>query len=1492
MKCIATFLLLSLLSVSGSLGDVAVVTAQNGYLFDASGRVTQTAGRYDSFPILGRTEDSYRIELPSGDEARLRFVQSHSMVDHWKLNPKKLATAQQILGLIQSSTQNDSFERRDGKIVLASNIAQAEFTDEPLFVAWVRAAETLLAGDTGKAQKQIEEAQKTAAQDIKRGTGVLAAEIHNVEALIDQRTGRSEAAKAKFQKAIDITERTLNTSKHQDIVVYLTNRVSGLDPKTEAAAMVRDAGAASEIVMEVLPPTAIEVPRTAIVLGNAYLHAGNISKAIGTLTSAFGLLRTHHIDRKVDLALCQFHLGEAWRQRVQYVEAERWFTRADTRTDRDTSDEDRARLVTLQKKIQHSLGNIDSDRKDDTAALAHYMNAVGLIDDDNVETLDARSYVFAANTLTKLGRTEQARSFYRKAWQTFAQTDGPNSKVALDAKQSFVDAGGVIGNEQEAMTKEVNTDVARSHLKAPAGRPNSPETGSLNSDIALQPAYIMAVRPDERMLVTKTRTRIMSGSDVLARVPQGTRLYSLEQQGDWHKVVIPGKGQRAWVSKNDVIDELAQQAQNLSTEIKQRTGDPQTSARISNQILELGDKYRWTLTTQGPDVAAKIQEQIAGLLKESPGPEHFMTVQGQSSLASYYMSSGQYVKSRKLIDASMPAMRNVYGSDHPLIAAQLVRLARLLEMIGDQPGRNKCLREALQIATRMFGPDANRTIGVQLTLAESLTKSGQFAEAVRLFNGILEFASDGNHPLPAAAARAGLGEMRINQGKFAEAIPILQQADEEFASLGEGMRFRRGIVVAALASARLNEGNIQAATSELRRASRLLKFDDEIPLPTKVKLLGVWSAVMGERGDWLQSQRLASEALDLATGLYGKDTNFSAGPLNAQGRALAHQARFDEAVGSLDLSQRLVFAHLHNTIADLPVVQQIAYIRSNANPLLDVALSVGLAGRHNQKLVKTSETWLLNSKNIANELAARDTQVRRLMTADFQVKHYERWLDGRRRVSTLPPLTDEEARNEYVRDTKRRLTKVMVESFARLPNDVMKYLHGRRGVWLTCEEVQSKLAAGEVFIDFAVMRKDSFEADAEGPRKKVFAAWIIPASGAGEPQIVELGDADDIEKNVIQPYLKGVRSTGLKIQELGEDGALAELAAVNQALTKSVWLPLAAKLPAGTTHLTLCPDGALWQIPWAAIEEVDRKLLLEKYTIRFVSSGRDLIRETEQVTDLRPPLVIADPDYGAESDAIQEKLDELPLRSLSIRVQNVDASLLKAVLPDEVDRLEGTATEAVALEPLLTAHSGMKTEVYMRAAASEMSLRLTQRPHTLFIGTHGFFLPEEDLPESHSSLTSLTAATAGLSAERLNPLRRCGLLLAGCNNTPAILSSDQLDGIITGAEIVGLDLRGTKLVVLSACETGVGDLTSGQGVSGLRQAIQLAGAESVMSTLWEIPDRETAELMKILFQHIADGKNRAEALRLAQLERIEARRNRNGAAHPLYWAAFTVTGQN
>ncbi len=218
----------------------------------------------------------------------------------------------------------------------------------------------------------------------------------------------------------------------------------------------------------------------------------------------------------------------------------------------------------------------------------------------------------------------------------------------------------------------------------------------------------------------------------------------------------------------------------------------------------------------------------------------------------------------------------------------------------------------------------------------------------------------------------------------------------------------------------------------------------------------------------------------------------------------------------------------------------------------------------------------------------------------------------------------------------------------------------------------------------------------------------------------------------------------------------------------------------------------------------------------------------------------------------------------------------------------------------LKALTGREPTLCQEAAASETMVKATRSPQVLVLATHGFFLKSQEVDAKANAgqggeftgdgdNTAVVKDKDGKEVE--NPLQARGGLCSPATRPRADAKDGEDDGVLTGLEIVGLDLRGTQMVVLSACETGVGDVQSGEGVAGLRQAFQLAGAESVLATLWQISDQATSQLMNTFYDELAKGTGRAEALTRAQRQFIKERREKAGAAHPFFWASFTLTGR-
>ncbi|MFG0289975.1 MAG: CHAT domain-containing protein, partial [Rhodopirellula sp. JB044] len=272
----------------------------------------------------------------------------------------------------------------------------------------------------------------------------------------------------------------------------------------------------------------------------------------------------------------------------------------------------------------------------------------------------------------------------------------------------------------------------------------------------------------------------------------------------------------------------------------------------------------------------------------------------------------------------------------------------------------------------------------------------------------------------------------------------------------------------------------------------------------------------------------------------------------------------------------------------------------------------------------------------------------------------------------------------------------------------------------------------------------------------------------------------------------------------------------------------------------------------------DETFVAETHAIRLQLSGRELVQSTENNAS-NPAVIFADPNYDAPlSDAASTS-----------NLENQSLSLKNAIRLPNVQRLKFTADEAEAISPAIERITKEKPSKLLRDAALESTFKKLAGPSVVVLSTHGFTLPPKDAPS--------------------NPLLRCGLLLSGVNSHTSIASL-QNDGVLTGLEIARTDLSGTQLAVLSACQTGLGELESTGGVVGLRRAFRIAGARSVLSSLWVVPDRDTMLLMKGFFESYAETNQLAFALQTSQRERIASHRKRFGAAHPFFWAAFVLTG--
>jgi CHAT domain-containing protein len=373
-------------------------------------------------------------------------------------------------------------------------------------------------------------------------------------------------------------------------------------------------------------------------------------------------------------------------------------------------------------------------------------------------------------------------------------------------------------------------------------------------------------------------------------------------------------------------------------------------------------------------------------------------------------------------------------------------------------------------------------------------------------------------------------------------------------------------------------------------------------------------------------------------------------------------------------------------------------------------------------------------------------------------------------------------------------------------------------------------------------------------------------------QLVNLGKAREIDEAVAaasRQLQKPPAEDAAKDKVATAEPLQRALEQLSGRLLKPLWSSLAK-----FDHWIICPDGTPWLVPWSALiipekENDHNPYVVEKFRVSLVTNGRDLIEKPIAVSG-NAPLMFANPDF--------DLLDSNIAASSPADGQlwfNRGAKSRSADISTNWSRLAGTAQEAQLVAPVLQKYVQHAPQLLQGVEATEAAFKAAWRPRVVLLSTHGFFLPAPIIAFSSP----------------VNPLLRCGLVLSGANRLELRLQQNHDDGIVTGLEVLSTDLRGTELVVLSACETGLGELYAGEGVAGLRQAFQLAGARSVVATLWQIPDQETAWLMNFFFEQLAAGADKAAALQEAQKTLLlTGRKNGESSAHPYYWAAFTMTG--
>ncbi len=334
---------------------------------------------------------------------------------------------------------------------------------------------------------------------------------------------------------------------------------------------------------------------------------------------------------------------------------------------------------------------------------------------------------------------------------------------------------------------------------------------------------------------------------------------------------------------------------------------------------------------------------------------------------------------------------------------------------------------------------------------------------------------------------------------------------------------------------------------------------------------------------------------------------------------------------------------------------------------------------------------------------------------------------------------------------------------------------------------------------------------------------------------------------------------------------------LNKSISDLFIKPLEKELD-GITTIYLSPSGLGHQIDFAALSINDTQSLGEKYKLHILSSSSELMDYDVSIIDKKSEIELF--LYGGID---YDKSNLNLIKSINDNSISSNEDFINSAKRSGIEYLTGTLKEVIAINENANKY-GFNSKIISESEATEESFKALdgrKEPYVLHLATHGFFFPDPilDQPKENSSLEGKSKIYKASD----DPMMRSGLLLAGAKNYWGKSNQNNTieDGILTASEISNLDLSACQLVVLSACETGLGEVKGSEGVFGLQRAFKMAGVKNIIMSLWKVPDAQTAELFDIFYSECFAGKSIHEAFRSAQAK-MKAKYS------PYFWAGFVL----
>jgi CHAT domain-containing protein/lipopolysaccharide biosynthesis regulator YciM len=930
--------------------------------------------------------------------------------------------------------------------------------------------------------------------------------------------------------------------------------------------------------------------------------------------------------------------------------------------------------------------------------------------------------------------------------------------------------------------------------------------------------------------------------------------------------------------------------------------------------------------------AESLYKRAVDIVEKKFGNESPDVIHPLSSLGLLYIEIHEYTKSIPLFKRCLDNIKinkDKYGTETFL----LQHLANVNVKIGDYSNAESLYKRSLEISEQRFGKESGKTAQPLTALGELYVRLGEFAKAESFCSRSLDVSEKTPRGEKNELARSlsCLGDLYQAIGDFSKAEQLYQRSIDSTGNTDPDFAF----VIHRLAQIYYLTDEYPRAISLYEQSQALIEKTLGKEHPHLVPLLHDLGLCYWRIGDQAKALSLLNQSLQVAEKTLGKNSPDVIAPLNSLARLHTYKGDYKTAESlvkrALEITEKIFGRDHHELVDKLYSLALIQHAQGNASAAWDQLLRLNTI---DDALIKevfgfTSEkqkmAYLARTKRYIN-LSLRELMS--LASNQQAVKNgFNLWLQRKGLVlesqkqfqdalfhSDDPKTADIFKKLAVVRTELSNLIftdpdKEGLEAYRqRIANLEIKKekLEGELSALSQSFAVHTKkakvdgiqiaksLPVKSVLVDFARIDAASIDFDRISAAKKSepsahYLAFILPAGTGGQVTLVDLGAAEPIEKMLTE--LKGALDS--RTAQPGTVQSAHEVIKASTSLYQMVFKPLRAKL--GTSkEIFLSPDGALNLLPFEILCDESERFLIQDYTFNYIATSRDMLGFGQLQGKAGKNLIMGNPDYYMDSESRETVVRQLNLKRGMSREPYAFSRELRNF---RFTSLPGTQQEVEAIRAILGEQT---SEFFLGREALEDVLTSRTAPRIIHLATHGFYLSDQTLPstETPGNMEIGTARLADDEGEEMkislyeDPLVRSGIALAGANTSIGSQIKGQNDGVVTAEKILNLNLIGTDLVVLSACESGLGDVKSGEGVFGLRRAFSQAGAKSMVMSMWSIPDEETKELMANFYKNLQTGSmNRAQALRQAALQEMEAVKGKYGSANPFFWGAFIFAGE-